>query len=210
MTTTEDLYQKAYAVVDDTLGWEACVRAVVDLALDAEYRPGYSSGDLGALAEQTADGEALAQLVRDVRDGDGHTVQIDGVLIAQCDEHGRVEARHTQARPDWEVLREAADLIHPKSHPTGMWLPAERVLRDEAKRLEAEHQAAQEAEAAEAEREKLIEQAAPLLYDGYITEPQAWPDDYHPGGVEVARSRAASLVDAGWRPAPESDGGEQA
>ncbi|WP_411815681.1 hypothetical protein [Gordonia sp. SND2] len=109
------------------------------------------------------------------------------------------------ARPemtDVEVLREARQIGYDLIGPM-IWLDEIARLAD---RLEVDYRAEQE----KAEREKLIEQAAPLLYDGYITEPQAWPDDYHPGGVEVARSRAASLVDAGWRPAPESDGGEQA
>lgn len=91
MTTTEDLYQKAYAVVDDTLGWEACVRAVVDLVLAARDEP-------------TADGEALAQLVRDVRDGRSRSVTIDGVLIAPCDTYGRVEARTVRTVEELDAL----------------------------------------------------------------------------------------------------------
>ncbi|WFN91504.1 hypothetical protein [Gordonia sihwensis] len=72
-----------------------------------------------------------------------------------------------------------------------------------ADRLEAEHRAAQEKAAAEAEREKLIEQAARLTVRGVgkrwesITE--SWRRD--------ARGIAVVLVDAGWRPALESDGG---
>lgn len=96
------------------------------------------------------------------------------------------------ARLPWEVLREAADIMHPKSHPRGLWTPEERALRDEAKRLEAEHRAAQEEAEREAEREKLIEQAKSVIA---------------PHRLEHDRKQAAALVDAGWRPAPESDGG---
>ncbi|MEJ9078551.1 DUF349 domain-containing protein [Gordonia malaquae] len=64
----------------------------------------------------------------------------------------------------WEVLREAADIMHPKSHPTGLWTPEERALRDEAKRLEREHRAAQEKAEQDAAREALIEKAR-NLYD---------------------------------------------
>lgn len=59
----------------------------------------------------------------------------------------------------WDVLEEAADLMHPKSHPTGLWTPEERALRDEAKRLEREHRAAKEKAEQDAARESLIEKA---------------------------------------------------
>lgn len=63
-----------------------------------------------------------------------------------------------------------------------------------ADRLEAEHRAAQEKAAAEAARKKLIEQARGVASE---VADDDWTDD------DLARA----FVDAGWRPAPESDGG---
>ncbi|WP_156479416.1 hypothetical protein [Gordonia sp. QH-12] len=76
-----------------------------------------------------------------------------------------------------------------------------------ADRLEAEHRAAQEKAAAEAEREKLIEQAARIQCDGWYGE--AYFDSLPIGNKVRERyiTDCGLLYDAGWRPAPESDGG---
>lgn len=82
-----------------------------------------------------------------------------------------------------------------------------------ADRLEAEHRAAQEAAAAEAEREKLIEQAARAMAyavepnDGQVSRDEMWDDHLTSVTQTHYLNQAAALVDAGWRPAPESDGG---
>ena len=197
MTTTEDLYQQAnetyveYARRAALASLErAGLRAVVDLALAARD-------------EMTADGEALAQLVRDVRDRRSHSVTIDGVLIAPCDTYGRVEARHAQKPQPWEVLREAADALEDRPRDWVNWRSTRDRLRNEADRLEAKHQAAQEKAAAEAEREKLIEQAARLTVRGVG---KRW-ESITESGRRDARGIAVVLVDAGWRPAPTTDGG---
>ncbi|GAA2376300.1 hypothetical protein [Gordonia cholesterolivorans] len=197
MTTTEDLYQQAnetyveYARRAALASLErAGLRAVVDLALAARD-------------EMTADGEALAQLVRDVRDRRSHSVTIDGVLIAPCDTYGRVEARHAQETQPWEVLREAAQIYERR------W-PARTTggdLRIAADRLEAEHRAEQEKAAAEAEREKLIEQAARAMAAKH--NPDIEWDAMSEYTKESFITGARALWDIGWRPAPESDGGEQ-
>lgn len=60
-------------------------------------------------AANTGDGEALAQLVRDVRDAPdpGHTVEIDGVLIGK-----KSRWLGDPDRKPWEVLREAESIAN--------------------------------------------------------------------------------------------------
>ncbi|KXT55946.1 hypothetical protein Y710_16530 [Gordonia sp. QH-12] len=205
MTTTEDLYQQAIdkyrEIRDEHYEWrpltdprhlDAGVRAVVDLVL------------LATRDEPTADGEALAQLVRDVRDGRSH-VTIDGVLIAPCDDRGLVEARHAQEPQPWEVLRQAAqvgyDFVGPRP-----WHEAATSLAD---RLEAEHRAEQEKKAAaEAEREKLIKEAARTMAAEHNPDTE-W-DVLTERTKESFIASARALWDANFLSAPESDGGAAA
>ena len=133
-----------------------------------------------------------------------------------------VLASRDEQKP-WKVLEQAANLMHPPSHPTGLWSPTESELRRAADQLEAEYRAEQEKKA---ERENLIEQAAILLYDA--DHSSTFGDWSSSGDKDSYRSRARALIDAGWRPAPdcghpshgasdhdcgpfipESDGGEQ-
>lgn len=74
-----------------------------------------------------------------------------------------------------------------------------------ADRLEAEHRAAQEKAAAEAEREKLIEQAARAMAAKH--NPGIEWDAMSEYTKESFITGARALWDIGWRPAPESDGG---
>ncbi len=53
---------------------------------------------------------AIAGTVRSVRDGDGFTAQLDGVLIAKCDTYGRIANIPVDAS-DPAHLRHAADLL---------------------------------------------------------------------------------------------------
>lgn len=202
MTTTEDLYEQAVKAYRNASPFRSMpnqalspgcmngIRAVVDLVL-AEREP-------------TADGEALAQLVRGVRDSDpGYTTQIDGVLIAKCDEYGRVDAQYARQPQPWEVLWEAARIYHSSSpNAPGMENVTVDRLRSAADRLEAEHRAAQEAAEREAEREKLIEQAAQTMF-AHHNPGTAWTavgqytqDSF----VEGARA----LADAGFLTDPEA------
>src|SRR5690606_10316897 len=64
------------------------------------------------------------------------------------------------ARQPWEVLREAAEVVSRVEMQTEYIRARIEWLTETADVLEAEHQAAQEKAAAEAEREKLIEQVA--------------------------------------------------
>ncbi len=101
-------------------------------------------------AANTGDGEALAQLVRDVRDAPdpGHTVEIDGVLIGK-----KSRWLGDPDRKPWEVLREAAKVDHSS---VGYVLTAygarsmATVLNQEADRLEREA-------AEKSKRDRLIE-----------------------------------------------------
>ena len=97
------------------------------------------------------------------------------------------------ARPDLsdsEALRRAGDLLDADSR---VCMVNGQYLREFAKRLEAEHQAAQEKAAAEAEREKLIEQAQSIVAS------------FYPHRIQDA---ARALADAGLLSAPTTDGGE--
>ncbi|WP_411815597.1 hypothetical protein [Gordonia sp. SND2] len=181
MTITEDLYQQAYDAAGAARDWRSGIRAVVDLALAARDEP-------------TADGEALAQLVRDVRDGRSHSVTIDGVLIAPCDTYGRVEARHARETQPWEVLRDAAVIAYREGSDSTGFLD---VIAD---RLEAAHRAEQE----KTEPEKLIEQAIDTFVARYKSTGFVMD---RPGKWSPVRIAFEAAADAGLLSAPESDGG---
>ena len=188
-TDRETLYQQAIETYRDRIenGFTAVValRAVVDLVLDAQ-------------ADRPDDAD-LAQLVRDVRDGQSHSVTIDRVLIAPCDEYARVEARHAQDRPDFEVLREAHQIAYDLIGPM-VWIDGLIGLAD---RLEAEHKAAQE----KAAREKLIEQAARILFHSDDSDLE-WEDPALGKMRDEYRTNARALADAGFLTTPETtDGG---
>ena len=101
-------------------------------------------------------------------------------------------------RQPWEVMREAAVQVIRLGHdPSNLYtvLHMADYLTVTAGRLEAEHQAAQEKAAAEAEREKLIEQAAREI-EGFF------------GTTAAARNVARTLAEVGLLAAPETtDGG---
>lgn len=92
-------------------------------------------------------------------------------------------------RQPWEVLREAREI----AHANGVWIN-DTAVSGLAATLEAVHRAAQEKAEREVAREKLIEQARGVASE---VADDDWTDD------DLARA----FVDAGWRPAPESDGG---
>lgn len=104
---------------------------------------------------------------------------------------------HPAERQPWEVLREAAQIYERR------W-PARATggdLRIEANRLESEHRAAQENAEREAERKKLIEQAAWIV---------AATRDHGPDRIVSIQDRqiAEGLAAAGLLSAPTTDGGE--
>lgn len=106
-------------------------------------------------AANTGDGEALAQLVRDVRDAPdpGHTVEIDGVLIGK-----KSRWLGDPDRKPWEVLREAADILVRELEYNPNAIPLATVLK------EADHL---EREAAEdSRREQRIENAVLAIPGG--------------------------------------------
>lgn len=102
------------------------------------------------------------------------------------------------ARPErqqWEVLREAREI----AHANGVWIN-DTAVSGLAATLEAVHRAAQEKAEREAEREKLIEQAAFIV---------AATRDHGPDRTVSIQDRqmAEGLLAAGLLSAPESDGG---
>ena len=102
---------------------------------------------------------------------------------------------HPAERPGWEVLREARTILESDGREgVYAWISVT------ADRLEAEHRAAQEKAAAEAAREKMIEQAAQVVES-------MLPDV---GRRQMAaRAAVESLADRGLLAAPETtDGGE--
>ncbi|WP_222111621.1 hypothetical protein [Gordonia sihwensis] len=117
------------------------------------------------------------------------------------------------ARPamtDVEVLREAAKAVIDWGHdPASIYTVGDvaEYLDNTARRVEAEQRAAQEAAAAEVEREKLIEQAARAMAAKH--NPGIEWDAMSEYTKESFITGARALWDAGWRPAPESDGGAE-
>lgn len=97
-------------------------------------------------AANTGDGEALAQLVRDVRDAPdpGHTVEIDGVLIGK-----KSRWLGDPDRKPWEVLREAESIAN---NYAALTLTARCEMLTLARELEAKA-------AEDSRREQLIEKA---------------------------------------------------
>ena len=194
-TDRETLYQQAIETYRDRIenGFTAVValRAVVDLVLDAQ-------------ADRPDDAD-LAQLVRDVRDGQSHSVTIDRVLIAPCDSYGRVDSYHAQDRPDFEVLREAAKVYRGFGYAPD--IRNAEMLEGTADALEAEHRAAQEKAEREAAREKLIEQAARILFHSDDSDLE-WEDPALGKMRDEYRTNARALADAGFLTTPETtDGG---
>lgn len=110
----------------------------------------------------------------------------------------------------WDTLRAAADIMHPESHPAGVWTPEESALRAEAARRQAGHRAEQEKTTAEKAREALIEKAARKLYESdnvrrnchfgleWDELPEFTQADY--------RANAMDLFDAGLLAAPDVEG----
>lgn len=104
----------------------------------------------------------------------------------------------------WDTLRAAADIMHPESHPSGLWTPEERALRDEAALLEYAHRAEQEKATAEKAREALIEKAARTMAAGH--NPGVDWTAMGQYGRESFIAGARALADAGLLADPDVEG----
>lgn len=111
-------------------------------------------------------------------------------------------------RPEWEVLRDALDILDGHDWPRDLEAPdVFDFVHEVADGLEAEHKRAQAEKAAEAAREELIEQAARVLFESDDVDLD-WND---PGLDKMRgeyRGNARALADAGLLSAPTTDGGE--